>query len=165
MDSKITCWVTITALNLAVRLDTLTGISDQDIPKQLPSLFQGLGNFSEEYNIEFKPDAKQYEIFTPRHVPLLLRDKVQEELDRMESLGVISKVDQQTPWCAGKVVEPKKNGAIRVCVDLKPLNTSVQREVYPLPTVDEKLAQLSGARVFSTFDANSGFRSLPPQNC
>ena len=52
----------------------------------------------------------------------------------MEARGVISKVDKPTPWCAGMVVVPKKSGAIRICVDLKPLNESVQREVYPLPS-------------------------------
>ena len=31
------------------------------------------------------------------------------------------------------------------------------REVHPLPKVDETLAQLAGARVFSKLDANSGF--------
>ncbi len=36
----------------------------------------------------------------------------------MESLGVISKVDKPTQWCAGIVVVPKKAGAIRICVDL-----------------------------------------------
>ena len=58
----------------------------------------------------------------------------------MESLGVISRVDQPTPWCAGMVVVPKKNGSIRICVDLKPLNANVQREVHPLPTVDKTIA-------------------------
>ena len=148
---------TITALNLAVRVDVITDVSEKDIPKQFPSLFQGLGNLGEEYNIQLKPEAKPFAIFTPRHVPLPLRTKVQEELDRMESLGVISRVDQPTPWCAGMVVVPKKNGAITICVDLKPLNVNVQREVHPLPTVDETLAQLSGAHVFSKLDANSGF--------
>ena len=79
----------------------------------------------------------------------------------MESLGVISRVDQQTPWCAGIVVMPKKNGDIRICVNLKPLNCNVLREVHPLPTVDETLAQLSGACMFSKLDANSGFWRIP----
>jgi len=35
------------------------------------------------------------------------------------------------------------------------------REVYPLPKVDETLAQLSGATVFSRLDANSGFWQIP----
>ena len=74
----------------------------------------------------------------------------------MESLGVISKVSDPTPWCAGMVVVPKKKG-VRICVDLKALNESVLREVHPIPGVDEALAQLSGAKIFSKLDANSGF--------
>ena len=75
----------------------------------------------------------------------------------MEAEGVISKVNEPTPWCAGIVAVPKKSGAVRICVDLKRLNQSVMREVYPLPKVDETLAQLSGATVFTRLDANSGF--------
>ena len=79
----------------------------------------------------------------------------------MESMGIISKVDEPTPWCAGMVVVPKKSGAVRICVDLKPLNESVLREVHPLPKVDETLAQLTGANVFTKLDANSGFWQIP----
>ena len=59
------------------------------------------------------------------------------------------------------VVVPKKNGSVRICVDLKPLNSSVLREIHPLPTVEDILAQLSGAKVFSKLDANSGFWQIP----
>ena len=58
-------------------------------------------------------------------------------------------------------VVPKKEGAIRICVDMKKLNESVLREVHPLPDVNETLAQLSGAKVFSKLDANSGFWQIP----
>ena len=75
----------------------------------------------------------------------------------MESMGVISKVDTPTPWCAGMVVVPKKLGEVRICVDLKPLNESVLREVHPIPSVDETLGKLAGATVFTKLDANSGF--------
>ena len=79
----------------------------------------------------------------------------------MEKEGVISKVTEPTTWCAGMVVVPKKSGNVRICVDLKPLNKSVLREVYPLPRVDDTLAQLAGARLFSKLDANSGFWQIP----
>ena len=61
----------------------------------------------------------------------------------MEKLGVICKVDQPTPWCAGMVVGQKKSGFIRICVDLKPLNKTVLREVHSLPKVDETRANSS----------------------
>ena len=67
----------------------------------------------------------------------------------MESMGVIFRVDQPTPWCAGIVVASKKNGDIRICVDLKALNESVLREVCPIPKVDETLAQLTASSMSS----------------
>ena len=79
----------------------------------------------------------------------------------MESISIISKVDESTPWCAGMMVVPKKEGALRICVDLKPLNENVLRKVHPLPKVDDILAQLSGAKLFSKLDANSGFWQIP----
>ena len=54
-----------------------------------------------------------------------------------------------TEWCAGMIVTPKKSGDVRICVDLKALNDIVLRVVHPIPKVDETLAQLAGAKVFS----------------
>ena len=86
---------------------------------------------------------------------------MEQELHKMEVMRVISKVDKPTEWCTGMVAIPKKSGAIRICVDLKPLKSNVLGETHPLPKVDETLAQLSGAKVFSKLDANSGFWQIP----
>ena len=89
---------------------------------------------------------------------------MQSELQRMQSMGVISPVHEPTPWCAAMVVVPKDSGAVRICVDLKPLNENVLREVHPMPKVETTLAQLSGAKLFSKLDANSGFWQIPLAN-
>ena len=93
----------ITALNLAVRVDAATDIGS-NIREEYASLFQGLGNLGEEYEIKLKPDATPHNLCTPRLMPLLLREKVRHELDRKELLGVISQVDEPTRWCTGMVV-------------------------------------------------------------
>ena len=157
----------ITTLHLVARTDSLQADSTQtttvaeNIRQQFPTVFQGLGTLAGEYHIKLCPDARPHALFTPRHVPLPLRPKVAQELERMEKEGVISKVSEPTPWCAGLVVVPKKSGSVRLCVDLKPLNRSVLRETHPLPKVDETLAQLAGAKTFSKLDANSGFWQIP----
>ena len=133
----------------------------EDIISSYPKVFQGLGTLQGDFHIHLKNDATPFALHTPRNVPLSMRPKVKAELERMESLGVISKVDEPTPWCAGMVAVPKPDGSVRICVDLRPLNASVLREVHPLPTVDNILAQLSGARVFSKLDADSGFGKSP----
>ena len=79
----------------------------------------------------------------------------------MKSIGIISKVELPTPWCDGMVVVPKKDGKVQICVDLKPLNANVKRKTHPLPKVDDILAHLSGAKIFSKLDANSGFWQVP----
>ena len=121
----------ITTLQLAVRkTDSLQAQSTEIILKKFPQLFQGLGR--RVPNIQLCPDIKPHAIFTPRHVPLPLRPKVAEEL---EKTGVISKVTDPISSCAGMVVVPKKSGEVQICVDLKSLNPSMLREVHPLPKV------------------------------
>ena len=150
----------IIALNLVAKIDTMTDYAAM-IEQKFPSLFRGLGTFGNPYTIELKPDSKPQALYTARKVPLRLRDAVEAELKKMESDGIISRVDTPTPWCSGMVSVPKKSGAVRICVDLKHLNESVQREVYPLPTVDDTLGRLTEATVFSRLDANSGFWQVP----
>ena len=151
----------ITALHLVEKL-CCTELKDiEDVKRQFPKVFSGLGTFGEDYEIKLKEDASPFALHAPRSVPIALRAGVKEELNRMEKLGVVRKITEPTEWCAGMVVAPKKTGAMRICVDLKPLNESVKREIYPIPTVDEIMAQLSGSKLFSKLDANSGFWQIP----
>ena len=96
-------------------------------------------------------------ISTPRRIALPLLPKVKSELERMEKLGVIRRVNVPTRWCTGMVVVLKLDGRIRICVDLTKLNQNVQRECRPIPSVDHTLTQLGGTRIFSKLDTNSGF--------
>ena len=70
---------------IPMQLDTV----GKNIPDQFPDPMKG------QYTIKLKPHAKPFALYTPRSIPLPLRDKVQAELKKMEQMGVISKV--QTP--------------------------------------------------------------------
>ena len=131
-------------------------IQPGDIYQSFPKLLQGLGTLKGDHQIQLKPDAKP-----SRNVPIPIHEKVKQELERMEKPGVIYKVDKPTLWCAEMAVVPKKFGDVCICIDLKPLNENVLRETYPLPGVDETLAQLTGATVMSKLDTNSGFWQIP----
>ena len=92
----------------------------------------------------------------PRKIPVALRDKVRDELTRMESLGVIVKQDEPTPWVNSMVVV-NKGSKIRICIDPKDLNNAIMREHYPLRTIDEVIANMPNAKYFSKLDAVTGF--------
>jgi len=98
---------------------------EKSITSHYPSLFTGLGTFARDYTIKLKPNHPPITLCAPRNIPIPLRTKVQTELERMQSLGVISPVHEPTPWCAAMVVFPKDEGAVRICVDLKELNKCV----------------------------------------
>ena len=150
----------IIALHLLTRVEQINTMPT--IQQEFPSLFTGLGTLQgDPYTICLKPDAKPFSLGTARNISLPLREKVQETLNNMEVQGVISKVQQLTPWCAGMVVVKKKSGGVKICVDLKPLNKCVLQECHPLPRVNDTLAQLTGATTFSKLDANSGFWQIP----
>ena len=151
----------IQSLHLLKQVEGMEVLSSKSIKKKFPKLFQGLGTLKGEYKIKLNPGAKPFALSTARNIALPLRPKVKRELFRMEALGVISKVEEPTDWCAGTVAVLKPSGDVRICVDLKPLNESVRREFLSLPKVDENLAQLAGATVFSKLDANSGFWQVP----
>ncbi|XP_014679916.1 PREDICTED: uncharacterized protein K02A2.6-like [Priapulus caudatus] len=111
--------------------------------------------------IQLKENAVPYSINTARRVPFPILSKVKEELEYMVSVGVIEPVTEPTDWCAPMVPVVKRNGNIRICVDLKKLNESVRRERFILPTFDDIIPKLVGARVFSKLDASSGFYQMP----
>lgn len=129
--------------------------------EEFPQLFCGLGKLEGAYSIKLRPDATPYSLCTPRHVAIPLLPNVKAELERMQDLGVITPVEEATDWCAGMVVVPKANGKVRICVDLTKLNESVCREKHPIPSVDQTLGHLAGAKYFSKLDANSGFWQIP----
>ena len=58
--------------------------------------------------------AKTYALTTPRRVAIAipLLPQVKAELESMEAMEVITRVDVRTDWCAGMVVVPKSNDRV-----------------------------------------------------
>ena len=128
-----------------------------NIVKEFADVFDGLGLFPGKHTLKVDPSVSPV-IHPPRRVPHALRDSVKKELDRMESLGVISKVTEATDWVNSMViVEKPNNKGLRICLDPKDLNRAVKREHYRSTTLEEVTAKLSNARYFSRFDCRSGY--------
>ncbi|XP_037515497.1 uncharacterized protein K02A2.6-like [Rhipicephalus sanguineus] len=123
-------------------------------------LFKGLGTLKDEYVIQLKPDAVPFSLSVPRRIHIPLLEVVRRELDKLESAGVIRRIDKPIPWCSGLIVVRKDDGSYRLCVDLTQLNKVVLRERHILPTVEQVLGLLGDATVFSRLDATASFHQV-----
>ena len=157
LKTKLLGLPVITALQLVVRLDFVESYRARIAPDYL-TVFDSLEILGAPDAIEMKPSVKLHAVW---HVSHRMREKVKEALAHMEARGVITKLDQPTTWCAGKVAVPNKSGTVCICVDLKPLNQSVCRGIHPMPMMDDIISQLTGANFFPKFNGNSGFWQIP----
>lgn len=86
-------------------LDTVTKVgpvmqSADDIKARFPNVFSGLGCMDGEYEIKMIPRHEPFNQTTTRRVSIPLYPKFKNELDRMETMVVIEKVDATTEWCS-----------------------------------------------------------------
>ena len=115
----------IEALGLLARVRS---VKQEKLIECFPQLFQRLERMQGEYSIQLKEGAVPFALTAPRRVVIPLMESVKAELQRIEKLGVISRIESPTDWCAGMVVVPKPNKHVRICVNLTKLNENVRRE-------------------------------------
>ena len=83
-----------------------------------------------------------------RNVPFASLDKINQELDRLENVRILSKTEYNQ-WAVPIVYVKKKSGEIRVCADFSTgLNAALADFHYPLPSPEEVFPKLNGGNVF-----------------
>ena len=103
------------------------------------------------------PDAVP-RFFKPRAIPYALRDRVEDELKRLQDEGIIEPVPF-SDWAAPivPIVKADKK-SVRICGDFKvTVNRAARVETYPLPRVEDLYAKLSGGQKFSKLDMRHAY--------
>lgn len=85
----------------------------------------------------------------PRSIAIALRKELRQELKEKEKDGIIP-AEQQSSYWVSNLVLVKRNGKLRVCIDLIILSKALQRPRYQMPTLDELLPELANAKMFTT---------------
>ena len=123
--------------------------------EKYPNVFKGLGNLG-MYHITLE-DKHTPVIHPPRRVPHSLKERLKQTIDKNVKYGVLVKVDHPTDWVSNLVIVEKKDGSLRLCLDLKDLNQAVKREHYRIPTMQEIASEFSGKNIFSTLDLKDAY--------
>ena len=85
---------------------------------------------------------------------------IQDEVDNLLDVGFIREV-KYPEWLANVVVEQKKSGKWRVCVDYTNLNDVCLKDSFSLPRIDQIVDPSSGHGMLSFLDAFSGYHQIP----
>ena len=135
----------------------MINITQDDSPNffaEFNDCFGDICSLPKIHHILVKPEVTPT-ISPARRVPIVPRDKLKSELDRMIKLDVIEPVSEPTEWVNPLVTVEKPNGKLRVCLDPRDLNKTIKRQHYKLPTAEELLSEMTGACYFSKLDASN----------
>ena len=133
----------------------------EDLVSKHASLFDGgLGTIKGvTAHLKLKENATP-QFFKPRPVPFALKEKIAEELKRLERLGVLEKVEF-SDWATPIVPVLKPDGSVRICGDYKvTINPVLDVPEYPMPTAEELFTQLNGGEKFSKLDLSSAYQQV-----
>ena len=134
-------------------------ITTEYIAEKYCDLFEGYGKLDGE--LHFHTDLTVPPVKTPvRRIPVPLRDQVEAELKTLCREGIIAKAnDEPATFVSGLLIirKPSAPDKIRICIDPKPLNCSLIRTEFYMPTIDDVLPELTKAKWFSLVDAKEAF--------
>ena len=89
------------------------------------------------------------------HLQEVLREEIRTLLDQ----GIIRR--SKSPGAAPLVLMKKKDGTRRMCVDYRKLNKVPVNDPYPLPNIEELIANFGSSRFITTLDLAKGYYQVP----
>ena len=149
-----------------IRLDwyEICNISSQgfaDILEKYNDVFdEGLGLVRGNKLRLYADEKEAPRFFKARPVPYALREKIEGELGRLVSEGVIEPV-QFSEWAAPIVPIVKTDKSFRICGDYKlTVNRVAKGDTYPIPRIEDLFADLSGGKTFTKLDMSHAYFQL-----
>ena len=107
-----------------------TPLTTESILKEYADVFRGEGKLEGDLYLEIDPNMPPVQLPT-RKVPIAIKEKLKEEINRLEGLNVITPVNVPTSWISATVVTLKKN-ALFVSV-LTPNHLTKPSNVITIP--------------------------------
>ena len=110
--------------------------------------------------IDITPEAKP-RFHKARTVPYAYRQKVEDELTRLVSEGILEPIDS-SEWAAPIVPVIKSDKkSVRICGDFRVTVNPVSRlHRYPIPKIEDLFATLKGGKVFTKIDLSQAYQQL-----
>lgn len=135
--------------------------NNDSIIDEFKDVFEGKLGVIKGYKYKFKlKSGYQGKIEPCRNVPFKVYHTYKKELDKLEELDILEKIDEPTQFENAVVLVKKPDGSLRICLDPKNLNDCLMREHFKLPTFEEIRARMKSPKVFTVLDASKAFHQV-----
>ncbi|XP_046142387.1 uncharacterized protein K02A2.6-like [Osmia bicornis bicornis] len=139
----------------------ITSMSHDKFIKDFHNLFSpGLGT-CRDFMVKFTlvEDARPVQNAC-RPIPYAMEAPLDKELQRLESLDIIERVERSN-WTTPIVIVKKHNGGLRLCADYSTgVNQALFNNCHPMPNIENIMAKLNGCCFFSVMDLSDAFFQL-----
>ena len=126
--------------------------------KEVFSLYDGDLGFCDALKHSI-PTTTDKPVYLPhRQIPVQLQQEVRKCLESWLKQGIIW--PSKSPYASQVVIDRKKSGEIRLCVDFRKLNAISIRDSFPLPRIEEALQAVQAAAWFTSFDLAQGYLQM-----
>lgn len=106
--------------------------------------------------LELKPGAICV-VMANQRLTVSVHPQLKQELQRFTKLGIIKPVEKPTTWVSQLVLTKKKNGSLRICLELHELNKALMWEHYTIPMLEDVLCDMKDAKIFTKANLSSGY--------
>lgn len=111
--------------------------------------------------VELPIDSLVTPVYQPyRRIPIPLETKVNNKIKELVDSDIIEEVNEPSRWVSSMVPILQDNGEVRICIDMRRANAAIIRENHPLPTMDQLLPKIRGAKLFSKLDVKQAFHQI-----
>lgn len=143
--------------------DTIRDADLKSLIAEFPAIFDGVCRpmTGPVCHFKLKDGATPFALRGSRPVAVPLLPLLRDELDQLETQGIIRKVVEPTEWVHPIVLVPKKDGGIRLCVDFRNLNKSIIRPLFDANTPFQAVRTIpTGMKYFTVIDALKGYHQV-----